>query len=65
MLTVVEKVGDAVGYVLTPLVLPVVERNLVPDIVLRFAIRQQLAGELAKLKMMSTTQIQVLYQPIN
>ena len=53
-----EKIGAAIGNTLTPLALPIVERNVIPDVVLRFAIKQQLAGELAKVKKLSVTEIQ-------
>ena len=55
--TITERLGDAIGDVITPLILPVVERNLIPDIVLRTGIKHQLAGELAKVKKLSPMEI--------
>jgi len=39
--------------ILTPLVLPIVERNLVPDAILRLGIRRELEMELAKVSTLS------------
>eukprot|EP01041_Mallomonas_annulata_P010599 gene10599-22133_t len=51
-----EFVGNAVQTVVIPLVLPVVERNLVPDPVVRYGVRVQLAGQLDALKTLSLEQ---------
>mmetsp|Transcript_13601 Transcript_13601/g.18626 ORF Transcript_13601/g.18626 Transcript_13601/m.18626 type:complete len:366 (+) Transcript_13601:38-1135(+) len=55
---VLEKLNDFVGevirIVLTPLLLPIVERNLFPDIILRFGMQRELAFELNKVKKLST-----------
>ena len=58
-MSLIERAGEFIGNQLTPLVLPIVERNLVPDILLRLAIKQQLKGELQKVKKLSTTEVQV------
>ena len=55
--TLTERVGEAIGDIVTPLILPIVERNLVPDVILRSGIKQQLAGELAKVKKLSPMEI--------
>lgn len=41
-------------HVITPLLLPVVERNIVPDLLLRMGIRQELEMELSKVKKLSS-----------
>ena len=48
MYSLLETIGNTIGETITPLALPLVERNVVPDALLRFAIKQQLSGELAK-----------------
>lgn len=45
-----ETAGELVRYHIAPAVLPIVERNLVPDIVIRTGMRRELAMELAKTK---------------
>jgi len=52
-----DKLGTVVE-VVTPVVLPIVENNLIPDFLLRMAIRQQLGGELARVKLMSSEDVQ-------
>ena len=64
-MSLIERAGEFIGNQLTPLVLPIVERNLVPDILLRLAIKQQLNGELQKVKKLSTTEVQVSNNDIN
>ena len=64
-MSLIERAGEFIGNQLTPLVLPIVERNLVPDILLRLAIKQQLNGELQKVKKLSTTEVQVRNNDIN
>ncbi len=39
---------------MTPLLLPIVERNLIPDLVLRFGIRREIEMELAKIHKLTT-----------
>jgi tRNA G46 methylase TrmB len=58
MSSVVQAVGSIVGSVIQPLILPVVEKNLVPDIVLRAGIKAYIAGDLARVKRMTATQVQ-------
>ena len=56
-MSLTERIGETIGDIITPLVLPIVERNLVPDIILRTGIKQQLEGELAKVKKLSPMEI--------
>ena len=40
---ITEVIGELVRSTLTPLALPIVEMNLIPDVLLRFAIRREIA----------------------
>lgn len=50
------KIGEQVRFHVVPALLPIVERNLVPDSLVRFGIRRELAMELAKVKSLTTEQ---------
>jgi len=54
---VTETIGELIRSTITPLVLPVVERNYIPDSVLRFAIRREIAMEIAKIKKLTFAEL--------
>ena len=56
MANVNEFVGELIRHRLTPMVLPVVERNLLPDVVIRFGIQRELEMELQRINKMTTSE---------
>lgn len=56
MSNVNEFVGEVIRHRLTPMILPVVERNLLPDVVIRFGIQRELEMELQRINKMTTAE---------
>ena len=56
MAIVNEFVGELIRHRLTPMVLPVMERNLIPDVVIRFGIQRELEMELQRINKMTTAE---------
>jgi len=46
--TMVELLGDACRYYVTPFFLPLVERNMIPDVLVRMAIKKEIEGGVVK-----------------
>eukprot|EP01036_Dinobryon_divergens_P024114 gene24114-32531_t len=49
-----DKLGELIRTVATPVLLPIVEKNLFPDVILRFGMQRELAYELNKIKKMTS-----------
>lgn len=49
-----ENIGKAIQSIVTPLFLPIVERNLIPDAIVRLGIRLELSGDFAEVKKLSS-----------
>ena len=67
LIQIIQLMLDAVVYFLTyyvqPLLLPVVYNNLIPDFILRFAMRSQIDNDISRFKLLSSEEL--IHQKLN